>query len=320
MSSLAAKGNLLMEDLSNSSLFSPREKSLDYVCPAEPTLGIKKTDSGARDSLFEICSKSGFVSPIKQHKPNPSRIPNPVVGQHKALASSDKRPQLGSKIPAPSAQHQTKGLGTRKRGLPTRVKNHRRRVNNPLRTSPVRQKSREGDPDIMAAKSELAEVHFVLKHQLQSESDLARAMNDTEDALKFMDQLQKKDSELHVLQGSLCRWILPLDTNTPVLGQAAALQAVLQEVPAEFQGKLSLHDLEYFVQSLNKTRNLIRMKILDDNDLKTAKAALVILRQFFEKLKSASGQRSLSPFDILIDMQMSATTLPGNSIIPKNLK
>ena len=86
-----------------------------------------------------------------------------------------------------------------------------------------------------------------------------------------MDELNRVAKSLNILRGTLSRWLLPFDNNTAISDQASNFQSVVDSMPTSFRGKLTEKQVHYLVSGLNSVRQLIRVKIADDNDLEQVK-------------------------------------------------
>lgn len=108
---------------------------------------------------------------------------------------------------------------------------------------------------------------------------------------------------LNVLRGTISRWILPFDSNTRLDGQCSTPLSVLEKMPESLRGKISDRQIHYLVSGANSVRQLVRIKIADDNDLEQAKNALLKSKEFFRLLQVESSNLKMSPFELLQKMQ-----------------
>lgn len=97
-------------------------------------------------------------------------------------------------------------------------------------------------------------------------------------------QLNDEAKALHVMRGTLSRWLLPYDNNTRIDEQSSTAASVLDSMPDNLQGKIAERRVHYLVTGLNNVRKLIRVKIADDNDLEQARQALKTTVVFFKEL------------------------------------
>lgn len=117
-------------------------------------------------------------------------------------------------------------------------------------------------------------------------------------------QLNIVSTSLKINRGTLSRWLLPFDSSTSIQEQQSSVQSVESNTPVELQGKISAEQLQYLVGGVNGVRQLVRVKIADDNDLETATAAVRTTTLFLSRLKKAaqdlteSGQPT-SPYELL---------------------
>jgi hypothetical protein len=88
-----------------------------------------------------------------------------------------------------------------------------------------------------------------------------------EAGLIFMDELNRVAKSLNILRGTLSRWLLPYDNNTAISDQISNVHSVVDSMPDSIRGKLTEKEVHYLVSGLNSVRQLVRVKIADDNDL-----------------------------------------------------
>jgi hypothetical protein len=88
-----------------------------------------------------------------------------------------------------------------------------------------------------------------------------------EAGLIFMDELNRVAQSLQTLRGTLSRRLLPYDHNTAISDQISTVHQVVAAMPAAIRGKLTEKQVQYLVSGLNSVRQLVRVKIADDNDL-----------------------------------------------------
>ncbi len=105
--------------------------------------------------------------------------------------------------------------------------------------------------------------------------------------------------QLGVLRGSLSRWVLPYDQSTRIDTQCSTPHSVVDNMPADFRGKLTERQVHYLVAGANEVRKLVRIKIADDNDLEQAREALKTTDSFFKRLYRRAEQVGVAPFELL---------------------
>ena len=101
-----------------------------------------------------------------------------------------------------------------------------------------------------------------------------------------------------VLRGTLSRWLLPYDNNTRIDDQCSTPHSVVDKMPDNLRGKITERQVHYLVAGANGVRQLVRVKIADDNDLEQARVALVTTVGFFKKLTEEAGRASITPFEL----------------------
>lgn len=112
-------------------------------------------------------------------------------------------------------------------------------------------------------------------------------------------QMNSFAKNLQVLRGALSRWLLPYDNNTRIETQCSTPHSVVENMPAEFRGKLTERQVHYLVAGANDVRRLVRIKIADDNDLEQARQALKTADAFFKRLYARAKDKDMTPFALL---------------------
>ena len=102
-----------------------------------------------------------------------------------------------------------------------------------------------------------------------------------------------------MLRGSLSRWLLPYDNNTLISDQASNFNSVVDHMPDYLCGKLTEKQVNYLVSGVNGVRQLIRVKIADDNDLEQARESLLTAANFFKRLLTEAEKLNISPYQLL---------------------
>ena len=136
-----------------------------------------------------------------------------------------RRPRLGArrrssgKVAAPARR----GRGPRRRGAPKR------------NTAPAPAPA----PAMSEARTALCvkwgEVMFLLRKPVKTGEQIANTARAARDGLRFLDEVDSKAAELDVLRGSLSRWLLPYDSNTPTMDQAAGAAMTAEAGSVEAQ-------------------------------------------------------------------------------------
>lgn len=111
-------------------------------------------------------------------------------------------------------------------------------------------------------------------------------------------QLDRVAKSLNMLRGALSRWLLPYDNNTSIADQASNFSSVVDHMPDYLRGKLTEKQVNYLVSGLNGVRQLIRVKIADDNDLAQARVSLQTAADFFRRLISEAEKCGDSPYHL----------------------
>jgi hypothetical protein len=155
-------------------------------------------------------------------------------------------------------------------------------------------------------------VEFLLRRPLNNDADIQFALASAEAGLIFMDevlilslldllslQLDRVAKSLHMLRGALSRWLLPYDNNTPITDQCSNFSSVVDHMPEDLRGKLTEKQVNYLVSGVNGVRQLIRVKIADDNDLELARDSLQTAADFLKRLTNEAEKAGDSPYELL---------------------
>lgn len=145
------------------------------------------------------------------------------------------------------------------------------------------------------------EVELLLRRPINSDADIDFTLASAEAGLIFMDELNRVAKSLRILRGTLSRWLLPFDNNTAISDQISNVHSVVDSMPDSIRGKLTEKEVHYLVSGLNSVRQLVRVKIADDNDLEQARSALRTAAEFLRRLqKEADAEdESMTAFALL---------------------
>jgi len=175
------------------------------------------------------------------------------------------------------------------------------------------------DAEVQVLGQKWGELMFLLRKPVASPTDVETTVATAREGLAFLDKLEALAEELGVLRGSLSRWLLPYDSETPTLDQAAGAARAMAAMGAGatagsstaaqlraggvearlFEERISHETRTHMVQSAVGLRGLVRVKIADDADLGQARAAIGTVLHFFDGLHAASSKRGVAPFDLL---------------------
>ncbi|CAM9328035.1 unnamed protein product [Chrysoparadoxa australica] len=140
-------------------------------------------------------------------------------------------------------------------------------------------------------KRQWAEVGLALRREIQGPSDMQEVLQQAKNGLEFMDRLASCASRANMLKGTVFRWLLPFDVHTSASEQSSSADCVAACTPPEIKELLSLEEIHDLVDGANQMRQLIRVKIADDNDLLTAQHTLETTIALLERELSASGKQ-----------------------------
>jgi hypothetical protein len=111
-----------------------------------------------------------------------------------------------------------------------------------------------------------------------------------------MDRIEEHAKELGILRGALSRLVLPFGEDEHVTDQVSKPNAVLANLPDEIKSTLSDQAVTSLVVGANRVRQLVRVKMADDNDLETARAALQMACDFLQALVAMAADDKVTPF------------------------
>ena len=74
---------------------------------------------------------------------------------------------------------------------------------------------------------------------------------------------------------------------------------MLNNVPAGLRGKISERAIRNLVSGANSVRQLVRIKIADDNDLEQAKKALLTAINFIKEIGKQAADLNTTPYSLL---------------------
>jgi len=144
------------------------------------------------------------------------------------------------------------------------------------------------DPWTQTMDMRSSEVEFLLRRPLNSDDDIHSTLAAAEAGLFFLDELNEVAASLKINRGTLSRWLLPFDTNTSIEEQSSEFSSVDENTPPELKGKITNEQLKFLVGGVNGVRQLVRVKIADDNDLETATSAVRTTTVFLTRLIKAA--------------------------------
>ena len=73
----------------------------------------------------------------------------------------------------------------------------------------------------------------------------------------------------------------------------------MNNIPSVLKGKITERQVRQLVSSANSVRQLVRIKIADDNDLEQAKKALLTAINFIKDIKEQSIEHHTTPYSLL---------------------
>ena len=167
------------------------------------------------------------------------------------------------------------------------------------------------------------EVEMLLRLQLSSEEDIAAALRRVSQALRFEEELDELATSRDVLKGRLFQAMLesqcvrraadvvvaeaatePLEgpRAPPSKGDGSEPSVESQQPPLIGNADFGLTSVEWaeLVEKANDLCELIKIKVQDDNDLKTARAGLSMCKGFLDTLIRSAEQlgSGFTAFDV----------------------
>ena len=154
-------------------------------------------------------------------------------------------------------------------------------------------------------QSRQLEVEFLLRPELSSSTALAAVRASVTSALAFDDELTALGAEHEMPKGRIFQALLEElrhagadhaqteNTPTKTASQTASRSKYHEEFGAEKWAELAA--------SADTLRNLVRIKVADDNDLKTARQGLILCRDFFDGLSQLGAQRGVDDEFVVFD-------------------
>ena len=142
-------------------------------------------------------------------------------------------------------------------------------------------------------------MSLLLRRPMDSEADMQFTIAATEAGLLYADQLNNVAKSLNISRGQLSRWILPYDNNTRIDEQCSTPHSVLLNIPELIRDKMTERQIHYLVSGANSVRQLVKIKIADENDMEQARKALQLSMHFFSKLQEEASHMNLTPFELL---------------------
>jgi len=126
------------------------------------------------------------------------------------------------------------------------------------------------------------EVDCLLRIEMANAADVDKARDRVQEALAFDDELCELAASRGVIKGKLFQALLE------ELRATGASHAQLDNSCKKFGGfgvakefKLNLAEWASLTMKADALRNLVRIKVADDNDLQTARSGLVLCYEFF---------------------------------------
>lgn len=161
-------------------------------------------------------------------------------------------------------------------------------------------------PEIELLAVRLMEVQCALRKEIVDEMTL----NDTKDSivksLEFTDRLEAVSEKLGQLKGAVFQECLGRGHHLPKEFPSMASYPIGLVC---IENILNAFEEETLVQQAISLCNLVRVKLADDNDLKTGMAILVDAKEFFDALDSFAAKNHVSPYEACSRMLSSFNVL-----------
>ena len=149
------------------------------------------------------------------------------------------------------------------------------------------------------------EVEFLLRPALSDAAALTEAMESVAAALRFDDELGELAAAHEMSKGRLFQALLEelrqAGTDHAQLDNSGEKQRYAR---TNYREEFGPEEWARMATSADSLRKLVRIKVADDNDLKTARAGLVICSSFFDGLQELARLRSVAQtFEVLQELQ-----------------
>lgn len=141
----------------------------------------------------------------------------------------------------------------------------------------------------------------LLRIKFDKDSDLDRARQSVSRSQTFLTKLAELSSELGLLQGTIFQDLLARlsranpDGNEDLRSSRLSMREPLDNFPAD--------QAQMLTEQAAELRNLVRIKIEDDNDLKLVRQALresnMFLKEFRHYHRHKQGRNKVSALDLL---------------------
>ena len=151
-------------------------------------------------------------------------------------------------------------------------------------------------------QSRQVEVEYLLRSGLASNDEVQQARASVGQALRFDEELGELAAAKGVSKGKL------FQAMVEALRKAGESSAQLDNSGEHLEGLgneefgLSVAEWAVLTQKADSLRKLVRIKLADDNDLKTARSGLELCDEFFKGVVSVAEARRVSEHAVYITL------------------
>ena len=150
------------------------------------------------------------------------------------------------------------------------------------------------------------EVECLLRPALDSAAAIAQTRDGVRDALALDDELGVLSTEHEMSKGRLFQALLE-ELRAVGANHAQTDNSVKKSGRTDYRAEFGEERWAALAQRADALRNLVRIKVADDNDLKTARAGLVLCAEFFDGLAELARKRGATDeLEVLLDLALSA--------------
>mmetsp|Transcript_18855 Transcript_18855/g.27809 ORF Transcript_18855/g.27809 Transcript_18855/m.27809 type:complete len:409 (+) Transcript_18855:102-1328(+) len=146
-------------------------------------------------------------------------------------------------------------------------------------------------------KMRWAEVQFILRENICSDDDIEHVAKSNEKCMAYINLLSSVSEQICVRKGQLSQWLLPFNSETCV--KKSPLTKAKGCMPSDIASKISSDDMKMLLEGACALRSFLQLKIADDNDINTAKNALLSLNWLLDEVNKAAERKEVSRFEIL---------------------
>ncbi|CAM9394581.1 unnamed protein product [Chrysoparadoxa australica] len=145
------------------------------------------------------------------------------------------------------------------------------------------------------------EVESLICEPVTSNADLTFKAAALEAGLIYLDHITTRAEQLGVRRSHLLSYLAPHTTSICQVPVQRAVEGVLASIPLKLSSQLSKREVSYMVRGARSLARLLNLRIRRASDMKRAREALLLMREFFQRLSEEARRRGhgWTPFSIL---------------------